>query len=59
MENTAPVYVKDVIIIVAVYINNDIKNYNELIKCLKQLRCVYTNETIIAVDNNSLNNKWI
>lgn len=59
MENITPVYVKDVIIIVAVYINNDIKNYNELIKCLKKLRCVYTNETIIAVNNNSLNNKWI
>ena len=52
MENITPVYVKDVIIIVAVYINNDIKNYNELIQCLKQLRCVYTNETIIAVNNN-------
>jgi len=59
MENNTPFYINNVIIIVAVYVNNDIKNYNELIKCLKQLRCIYKNETIIAVDNNSLNNKWI
>ena len=58
MENNTPFYINNVIIIVAVYVNNDIKNYNELIKCLKQLRCIYKNETIIAVDNNSLNNKW-
>ena len=58
MENITPVYINNVIIVVAVYINNDNKNYNELIKCLKQLRCIYTNETIITVDNNSLNNKW-
>ena len=48
----------DTIIRVAVYINNDIQNYNHQIKCLTQLRTLYTNETIIAVDNNSLNNKW-
>ena len=58
MENITPVYINNIIIVVAVYINNDNKNYNELIKCLNQLRCIYTNETIIAVDNSSLNNKW-
>ena len=52
------VYIKGTIIIVAVYINNDIKNYNKLIKCLIQLRNIYKYETIIAVDNKSLNNKW-
>ena len=58
MENTTPAYINNLIIVVAVYINNDNKNYNELIKCLTQLRHIYTNETIIAVDNSSLNNKW-
>jgi hypothetical protein len=58
MENTTPIYINNLIIVVAVYINNDNKNYNELIKCLTQLRRIYTNETIIAVDNGSLNNKW-
>lgn len=58
MEILPPVYINNVIIVVAVYINNDNKNYNELIKCLNQLRHIYTDETIIAVDNNSLNNKW-
>ena len=58
MENITPVYINNLIIVVAVYINNYNKNYIELIKCLKQLRCIYKNETIIAVDNSSLNNKW-
>ena len=61
METNTPAHIhsiKNVIIVVAVYINNDNKNYDELIKCLKQLRHIYRDETIIAVDNNSLNNKW-
>ncbi len=57
-SNRTPEYINNIIIIVAVYINNDNKNYNQLIKCLTQLRRVYTNETIVAVDNSSLNNKW-
>jgi hypothetical protein len=57
-SNRAPSYINNIIIIVAVYINNDNKNYKELIKCLTQLRRIYTNETIVAVDNSSLNNKW-
>ena len=59
MENITPVYINNIVIVLAVYINNDNKNYIKLIKCLKQLRHIYTNETIIAVDNTSLNNKWI
>jgi len=31
MENTTPAYINNLIIVVAVYINNDNKNYNELI----------------------------
>jgi hypothetical protein len=58
MENTTPIYINNLIIVVAVYINNDNKNYNELIKCLTQLRRIYTTEIIIAVNNSSLNNKW-
>ena len=57
-SNRVPDYINNIIIVVAVYINNDNNNYNQLIKCLTQLRRIYTNETIIAVDNTSLNNKW-
>ena len=52
------VHIKGTIIIVAVYINNDENNFNQLINCLTQLRQVYKHDTIIAVDNNSLNSKW-
>lgn len=53
-----PLHIKGTIIIVAVYINNDQTNYNHLINCLTQLRNVYKYDTIITVDNNSLNNNW-
>ena len=52
MENTTPIYINNLIIVVAVYINNDNKNYNELIKCLTKLRRIYTTEIIIAVNNS-------
>jgi len=58
MECVKPLHVKGTIIVVAVYINNDLNNYNELIKCLTQLRNVYVENTIIAIDNSSLNNTW-
>ena len=51
-------YIEGTIIIVAVYINNDFNNYNELVKCLIQLREIYPNNVIVAVDNSSLNNSW-
>lgn len=57
-NNKEPVKVKGTIIIVAVYINNDSNNFKELVKCLNQLRLVYTNEIIVAVDNGSLNTAW-
>ena len=53
-----PVHIKGTIIIVAVYINNDVNNYDQLVKCLTQLRHIYQYETIIAVDNKSLNTTW-
>lgn len=53
-----PVHIKGTIIVMAVYINNDENNYNVLIDCLTQMRRVYENDTIIVVDNNSLNRKW-
>ena len=43
MEEIKPVYIKGTIIIVAVYINNDLNNYNHLISCLTQLRKIYIN----------------
>ena len=58
MEPISPVYIKGTIIIVAVYINNEPNNYKQLENCLNQLRHVYANDIIVAVDNSSLNNKW-
>ena len=58
MEDIKHIYIKGTIIIVAIYINNDLNNYNELIKCLEQLRNIYKNEFIVVVDNCSLNIKW-
>jgi hypothetical protein len=58
MEDFKPIKVKGTIIIVAVYINNNLNNYNELVKCLTQLRHIYVNNIIVAVDNGSLNNSW-
>ena len=51
-------HIEGTIIIVSVYINNDLNNYNELVKCLIQLRAIYPNNVIVAVDNSSLNNSW-
>jgi hypothetical protein len=58
MEDIKPVFVEGTIIVVAVYINNDLNNYDELVKCLTQLRHIYVDHTIVAIDNSSLNNKW-
>jgi len=58
MEDIQPIKIKGTIIIVAVYINDNLDNYNELEKCLTQLRDIYVNNIIIAVDNGSLNNSW-
>lgn len=58
MEENKPIKIKGTVIIIAVYINNDDSCYNELIKCLTQLRNIYKTEIIITVDNCSLNNSW-
>jgi 2-C-methyl-D-erythritol 4-phosphate cytidylyltransferase len=58
MVKPKPLHIRGTIIILAVYINNDEQNYNTLINCLIQLRNIYKNNIIVAVDNNSLNNKW-
>jgi hypothetical protein len=57
-EDIKPMYIKGTIIIIAVYINDNINSYNTLIECLIQLRKVYVNNIIVAVDNGSLNDKW-
>lgn len=57
-EQHKPTHIKGTIIVAAVYINADENNYNILINCLTQLRSVYKYDTIITVDNNSLNKKW-
>jgi len=58
MTQSKPLHIKGTIIVVAVYINNDEQNYNHLVNCLTQLRKVYKNNIIVAIDNGSLNNKW-
>jgi hypothetical protein len=58
MKDIKPIYIKGKIIIIAVYINKELNTYNELVNCLTQLRSIYVNEIIIAIDNGSLNNKW-
>lgn len=57
-NNKEPVKVNGVIIVLAVYINNNRNNFNHLVNCLNQLRVVYKNEVIVAVDNGSLNTSW-
>lgn len=47
------------IIVVAVYVNNNIDNLNITIKCLNRLRELYTENTIVAINNSSLNIDWI
>lgn len=47
------------IIVVAVYVNNNIDNLNITIKCLNRLRELYTEDKIVAINNSSLNTDWI
>jgi len=58
LEENKPVYIKGLIIIVAVYIENDKYKLNTLKSCIEQFRKIYKNETIIIVDNNSKNVEW-
>jgi len=57
-ECITPVHIKGTLIIVAVYVNNTAMSYNTLIGCLNQIRKIYPNKFIVAVDNGSLNDKW-
>jgi hypothetical protein len=58
LEENKPVYIKGLIIIVAVYIENDEQKLNSLKSCIEQFRKVYKNETIVIIDNNSKNIEW-
>jgi hypothetical protein len=58
MECITPVHIKGTLIILAVYVNNTENSYNTLIVCLNQIRKIYPNKFIVAVDNGSLNDKW-
>jgi len=58
MKINKPIHIKGTLIIIAIYIENDESKYECLISCLRQLRTIYKYETIVAVDNMSLNNKW-
>jgi hypothetical protein len=58
LEENKPVYIKGLLIIVAVYIENDVYKLNVLKSCIAQFRNVYKNETIVIVDNKSKNVEW-
>jgi hypothetical protein len=53
-------YIKGILIIVSLYIGNISQEKIDIsIKCLLNLRKHYQEETIVIVDNNSLNTDWI
>jgi hypothetical protein len=53
-------YIKGTIIIVSLYLGNiNQENIDMSLKCLKSMREYYKKETIIIVDNNSINKDWI
>jgi len=58
LNDFKPIYIKGLIIIVAVYIEDDLNKLNILSNCIQQLRNIYNNETIVLIDNNSKNIKW-
>ena len=58
LSNSKPIYIKGLILIIAVYIEDDDNKLKILSDCILQFRNIYKNETIIIVDNNSKNNKW-
>jgi hypothetical protein len=58
LEENKPVYIKGLLIIVAVYIENDVYKLNVLKSCIAQFRNIYKNETIVIIDNKSKNVEW-
>jgi hypothetical protein len=58
LEENKPVYIKGLLIIAAVYIEDDAYKLNVLKSCIAQFRNVYKNETIVIVDNKSKNVEW-
>jgi len=58
LDENKPVYIKGLLIIVAVYIENDVYKLNVLKSCIAQFRNIYKNETIVIIDNKSKNVEW-
>ena len=58
LDENKPVYIKGIILIVAVYIDEDVHKLNVLKSCIEQYRKVYKNDTIVIIDNNSKNVEW-
>jgi len=56
--STKPIYIKGLLIIIALYIEDDENKLQITKNCINRLREVYNNETIVIVDNNSKNTKW-
>jgi hypothetical protein len=58
MKIIKPIHIKGCLIIVSVYIGTEHSKYECLVNCLRQLREIYKYETIVSVDNMSLNHQW-
>ena len=58
LNDNKPIYIKGLLIIVAVYIEDDEEKLKTLSNCISQFRKIYSNETIVIIDNNSKNIKW-
>ena len=53
-----PKYISGTLILVAVFIQDDVDKLYELTKCIQQLRNIFIQETIVIIDNNSKNTVW-
>ena len=58
LNDNKPIYIKGLLIIVSVYIEDDEEKLKNLSNCISRFRKIYSNETIVIIDNNSKNIKW-
>ena len=58
LNDNKPIYIKGLLIIVAVYIEDDEEKLKKLSNCISRFRQIYSNEIIVIIDNNSKNIKW-
>lgn len=58
LNDNKPIYIKGLLIIVSAYIEDDEEKIKIFSNCISQIRKIYSNETIVYVDNNSKNIRW-